>query len=71
MYPRVRDWLWKLALIYGREPMHPEACDLYFELSGMADEKAFVQRLIELVRADRRWPLPADFQADGEEGGGC
>lgn len=50
------------AEIYGRAPLSRHAAALHYKASGTDDEKAFKQRLLELVKTSPTFPLPADFR---------
>lgn len=50
------------AEIYGRAPLSKYAAALHYMASGIDDEEAFKQRLLELVKTSPTFPLPADFR---------
>lgn len=52
------------AEIYGRAPLSRRAAALHYKASGIDDEKAFKQRLLELIQTSPTFPLPADFRME-------
>ena len=51
-----------LHQFYGRAPLSMPAATLHYKASGASDEKAFTQRLLELIKTSPTVPLPADFR---------
>ena len=46
----------------GRAPLSRHAAAMHYKASGIDDETAFKQRLLELVKTSPTIPLPADFR---------
>ena len=51
----------RVAEIYGRAPLTPEAAALYKKATGILDDKEFFQKLFMLLKSKSTFPLPADF----------
>ena len=52
-----------VAEIFGRRPFSPRALLAYRRAVDVQDDAEFVQRLLELLRTCKHFPVPADFNA--------
>ncbi|KGH26287.1 hypothetical protein [Comamonas testosteroni] len=56
----------QVAEIYGRAPLSPDAATLYRQATGIEDDRKFLERLAELVKVSKTFPVPADFRVADE-----